>query len=71
MGEGKHRPGTQTYSQQGGSAGVCLHGAGISFILQYQHQTWQELLLTAESHSLAAKLIAVRRYLRTGGENRH
>jgi len=43
-------------SQQGGSAGVCLHGAGISFIPQHQQQTWQELLLTTESHSAAAKL---------------
>lgn len=50
---------------------MCLRGAGISFILQYQHQTWQELLLTAESHSLAAKLIVVKRYLRMGGEKRH
>lgn len=74
MGEGKHPPGTQRQpagEEEVLGCGVCLHGAGISFILQYQHQTWQELLLTAENHSLAAKLIAVRRYLRTGGEKRH
>lgn len=50
---------------------MCLHRTGISFILQYQHQTWQEFLLTTESHSLATKLITVRRYLRTGVEERH
>lgn len=79
MREGKQRPCTQTPTASKEGVLGCVSTEQV-FLLFCNTSTkpgknccspLKELLLTTESHSLAAKLIAVRRYLRTGVEERH